>query len=77
MHKGLSSHKHDHGADEYVRFISSSSTPKALTRHQIEEASESDVELRSVRITIETGQFEECKMLHMLQVSCAQLGCWS
>lgn len=53
--------QHEHGADEYVRFVAVNATPKALTTREVEEASASDTELRELRRAIDTGHFEKCK----------------
>ena len=52
---------HDHGAEEYVRFVAINATPKALTSREVEEASAVDEELGEVRAAIQTGHFEACK----------------
>jgi len=72
MCKGQSSSNHIDDTDEYVRLIAVSATPKALTTRQVEEASESDDELRSVRDAIQTGRFEKCKtFMHVASELCA------
>ena len=53
--------KHEHGAEEYVRFITVNATPWALTTSEIEVASAEDDELRGVRDAIQTGRFDQCK----------------
>lgn len=53
--------KHEHGADEYVRFVAVTATPRALTTREVEEASAADPELQEVREAIATGHFEKCK----------------
>lgn len=52
---------HEHGAEEYVRFVAVNATPNALTTREVEEASATDAELREVRKAIATGHFEKCK----------------
>ena len=46
---------------EYVRFVASKATPRALTTREIEEASAEDEELRKVRAAIETREFQNCR----------------
>ena len=53
--------RHDHGAEEYVRFIAVKATPNALSTREIEEASAADEELIEVRRAIQTGRFDNCK----------------
>lgn len=53
--------KHEHGSDEYVRFVAVNATPRALTTREVEEESATDPELQDVREAIETGHFEKCK----------------
>ncbi|KAJ8333769.1 hypothetical protein SKAU_G00410880 [Synaphobranchus kaupii] len=53
--------RHNHGSDEYVRFVAVSATPKALTTREVEEASATDPELIEVREAIVNGRFENCK----------------
>ena len=52
---------HKHGAEEYVKFVAVAATPKALTTHEVEVASDKDEELQMVREAIATGKFEDCK----------------
>lgn len=52
---------HDHGAEEYVRFVAVSTTPKAMTTKEIEMESARDEELSEVKEAIKTGKFEKCK----------------
>ena len=51
---------HQHGAEEYVRFVAISATPAALTTREVEEASAVDEELKALREAIKTGRFEKC-----------------
>ena len=60
----LSQTKSDHGADEFVCFITVSATLCALTTKQVEIASAEDEELAVVREAIRTGKFENCKAPH-------------
>ena len=53
--------KHDHGAEDYVRFVAISATPSAMTTKQVESASAEDKELAELREAIRTGFFENCK----------------
>ena len=53
--------KHDHGAEDYVRFVAISATPSAMTTKQVESASAEDKELAELREAIRTGHFENCK----------------
>ncbi|KAJ8363309.1 hypothetical protein SKAU_G00121400 [Synaphobranchus kaupii] len=53
--------RHNHGSDEYVRFVAVSAMPKALTTREVEEASATDPELIEVREAIANGRFENCK----------------
>ncbi|KAJ8375480.1 hypothetical protein SKAU_G00060600 [Synaphobranchus kaupii] len=53
--------RHNHGSDEYLRFVAVSATPKALTTREVEEASATDPELIEVREAIANGRFENCK----------------
>ncbi len=53
--------RHVHNSEEYVKFIAVSATPSALTTREVEEASESDPELKEVRSAINSGHFGNCK----------------
>lgn len=53
--------QHEHGAEEYVRFVAVNATPRALTTREVEGASAMDPELGEVRKAIATGHFEKCK----------------
>lgn len=53
--------RHVHNSEDYVRFIVVSATPSALTTREVEEASESDPELKEVRSAINNGHFENRK----------------
>ena len=46
---------------EYVQFVASNATPRALTTREIEEASAEDEQLRKVRAAIETREFQNCR----------------
>jgi hypothetical protein len=59
--KDTTTEVHQHGAEEYVRFVAVNATPNALTTREVEEASAIDDELREVREAIKTGHFESCK----------------
>lgn len=50
-----------HNSEEYVRFIEVSAKPNALTTREVEEASESDSELKEVHLAVNSGYFENCK----------------
>ena len=52
---------HNHGAEEYVRFVTVQATPNALSPREIEEASATDEELAEVRNAMVTGKFDKCK----------------
>lgn len=52
---------HEHGAEDYVRFVAVNATPAALTTRDIEQVSAEDDELEVVRGAIETGRYEKCK----------------
>lgn len=53
--------RHIHNSEEYVRFITVSATPNALTTREVEETSESDPELKEVHSAINSGHFVNCK----------------
>lgn len=53
--------RHEHGSEEYVRFVALHATPRALSTHEIEEASAIDEELMEVKKSIESGCFDKCK----------------
>ena len=61
LHRRVELDKHEHDAEEYVRFVAVNATPTALTTREIEEASAVDEELIEVRKAITTGQFDGCK----------------
>jgi transposase InsO family protein len=44
-------------AEEYVRFVATEATPKAMTTREVEECSHTDIELTHVRKCIETGEW--------------------
>ncbi len=46
-------------AEEYVHYIATTSTPKALTVSEIEEATKADATLQAVLKAIETGNWYE------------------
>ena len=48
-------------ADDYVRFVAVSATPKAMSTREVEEASGNDEELQNVRDAIQTGNFVKCR----------------
>ena len=50
-------------AEEYVRFVALTATPKALTTREVEEASDKDEELCKLREVLNTGKWhnDECK----------------
>ena len=48
-------------ADDYVRFVAVSATPKAMSTRELEEASGNDEELQNVRDAIQTGNFVKCR----------------
>ena len=61
LHRRVELDKHEHDAEEYVRFVAVNATPTALTTREIEEASAVDEELIEVRKAITKGQFDGCK----------------
>ena len=61
LHRRVELDKHEHDAEEYVRFVAVNATPTALTTREIEEAYAVDEELIEVRKAITTGQFDGCK----------------
>ena len=48
-------------ADDYVRFVAVSATPKAMSTREVEEALGNDEELQNVRDAIQTGNFVKCR----------------
>jgi len=61
LFSGKDNQRHKHGAEEYVRFVAVSATPRALTTNEVEVESAADPELQTVREAICTGKFENCK----------------
>ncbi len=49
-------------AEEYVRFVAISATPRALTTREVERASAEDEELEEVRRCIETNKWDNCSV---------------
>jgi len=56
----LSKSKLGDQAEEYVRFVAISATPKAMTTREVERASADDDELQEVRECIDTGKWDSC-----------------
>ncbi len=59
--KGATQQTHEHGAEEYVRSIATSATPRALTTREVEEASAADDELKEVRNAVQSSCFDRCQ----------------
>lgn len=60
-------------AEEYVRFVATQATPKAMTTQEVEECSDRDTELTHVRKCIETGAWDNphcVKYLPMCEELC-------
>lgn len=55
--KSTTEEAHEHEAEEYVRFVATNATPRALTTRDAEEASAADKELREVRTRGDTYYF--------------------
>ena len=53
--------EHKHEAEQYVRFVASPATPRAINTHEVEQESSMDDELEQVRRTLKTGCFDDCK----------------
>lgn len=51
---------HERGAEEYVRFVATNTTPRALTTREVEEASAADDELRELRNAVQSGCYDKC-----------------
>ena len=49
--------RHEHDADEYVRFVAVNATPRAMTTREVEEASAEDEEICELRNAIKSGRF--------------------
>ena len=61
-------------AEEYVNYIAMTSTPKALTVSELEEATKADVTLQAVSKAIETGNWYEGTK--QLGVDATDFGAW-
>ena len=58
----------DNMADEYIRFVAQRATPKAMSTRSVEEESDIDDELISVRQCIRTGDWSDKKCTRYLSV---------
>ena len=56
-------------AENYVRFVAVNATPSAITGREIEEASEDDAEISSVRKCLLSGNFENMPKAYVLIVN--------
>ena len=61
--KDLSGEKED-----FVRLVAAESIPCAMSPREVEQESEKDPELNSVRKYIQSGDWTECKLPHYLNV---------
>ena len=59
--------KHDIGQD-YIRFVASEATPRAMTTREIERASENDPDLQGVRNCLLTGGWHHLENKHYLTI---------
>ena len=48
-------------AEEYINLVVQTAVPRAMTTREIEEASAVDEELENLRLSIETGDWENPK----------------
>lgn len=69
LSKSESDSKHVAEAEEYVRFVAISATPKAMTTREVEEASADDQELSEVRKCINGTPWEQLKHKQYVPVS--------
>ena len=53
--------EHKHEAEQYIRLVAISVTPRTMNTREVEEASATDDELHNVRRPNKTGCFDECK----------------
>lgn len=59
--KGVIEVTHEHGAEEYVKFVATNATPKTLTTREVEVASATDEELRELRCAVESDCYDKCQ----------------
>jgi len=59
---------HNHGAEEYVHFVSQSAVPNALTMEELEAESLKDEELIHLRECLQTEQYHKCDRNYRLVV---------